>query len=323
MIISQTPFRISFVGGGTDFEDFYRKYPGRVLSTSIDKYIYIAVNKKFDDRIRISYSKTENVKDIEEIEHPIAKAVLKEVGIKKGIEIVSIGDIPGKGTGLGSSSSFTVGLLRALYSYLGKLVSTDALAEKAAEIEIKKVGAPIGKQDHYAAAFGGLNQITFNPDGTVDVEPIYLTPKIKKEFQRHLLMFYTGIQRSSAPILSEQKANIEKKFEALKKLSNLVPIFRKAIERGDFREAGEILHQNWLIKKELSSQISNSLIEEMYHKAIQAKAWGGKILGAGGGGFLLVIASPQNQPSVIDALKDYPLVSFRFTEAGSKIIFRN
>ena len=136
-------------------------------------------------------------------------------------------------------------------------------------------------------------------------------------------MFYTGIQRSSAPILSEQKANIEKKFEALKKLSNLVPIFRKAIERGDFREAGEILHQNWLIKKELSSQISNSLIEEMYHKAIQAKAWGGKILGAGGGGFLLVIASPQNQPSVIDALKDYPLVSFRFTEAGSKIIFRN
>ena len=172
MIVSQTPFRISFVGGGTDFEDFYRRYPGRVLSTSIDKYIYVAVNKKFDDRIRISYSKTENVKDVEEIEHLIVKAVLRELGIKKGVEIVSLGDIPGKGTGLGSSSSFTVGLLKSLYSYLGESILPGALAEKAAEIEIKKVGAPIGKQDHYAAAFGGLNQITFNPDGTVNVETI-------------------------------------------------------------------------------------------------------------------------------------------------------
>jgi D-glycero-alpha-D-manno-heptose-7-phosphate kinase len=323
MIISQTPFRISFVGGGTDFEDFYRKYPGRVLSTSINKYIYLSVNPKFDGQLRISYARTENVENRKEVQHPIVKAVLEEVGIEKGIEITSVGDIPGRGTGLGSSSSFTVGLLNVLYSYLGKYAPPEFLAEKACQVEIEKVGSPIGKQDQYAAAFGGLNQITFNTNGKTEVEPIYLPPKLKEDFQNHLLLFYTGQQRASAPILAEQKENIEKKFEFLRKLSDLVPVFREALEKGDFKKMGEILHQNWLMKKELSSGISNPQLEEMYNLALKAGAWGGKILGAGGGGFLLVLSSPENQGKIKEALRNYQLMPFRFTEAGSKIVFKS
>jgi len=322
MIISQTPFRISFVGGGTDFEGFYRQYPGRVLSTSIDKYIYLGLNPKFDGRIRISYSRTEEVDNRGQVEHPLVKAALEETGIEKGIEITSIGDIPSKGTGLGSSSSFVVGLLQGLYSYLGKYISTGDLAEKACHIEIDKAGAPIGKQDQYAVAFGGLNVITFNQNGKIDVEPVFLSPKIKEDFQNHLLMFYTGQQRSSAPILSEQRENIEKKFEFLKKLSDLVPVFRGALEKGNFKEVGELLHQNWLMKKELSSGISNPQIEEMYNTALKAGAWGGKILGAGGGGFLLVVVPPDNQEKIKEALKEHRIMPFRFTEAGSKIVFK-
>lgn len=322
MIITSTPFRISFVGGGTDFEDFYRQYPGRVLSTSINKYIYLSINPRFDGQIRLSYSKTETVDNYEEIEHPLVKAVLEETGIKKGIEITSVGDIPGQGTGLGSSSSFTVGLLNGLYSYLEKYLPPDLLAEKACQIEINKAKSPIGKQDQYAVAFGGLNVITFNCDGKIEVEPIYLSPKLKEGFQNHLMLFYTGIQRSSNPILAEQKENIDKKFEFLKRLSNLVPVFRGYLEKGDFQKMGEVLHQNWLLKKELSSGITNPRIEEMYHLALDAGAWGGKILGAGGGGFLLVMASPENQPKIKEALNQYQLTHFRLTEAGSRIIFK-
>ncbi|OFZ59198.1 MAG: hypothetical protein A3D92_17480, partial [Bacteroidetes bacterium RIFCSPHIGHO2_02_FULL_44_7] len=256
MIIIRTPLRISFVGGGTDFENFYRKYPGRVLSTSIDKYVYVGLNPKFDGNIRVSYSETEDVKNRSEIKHPLARFALEETGIEKGIEITSVGDIPGKGTGLGSSSSFTVGLLQGLHSFLGEYIAPDALAEKACKIEIEKAGSPIGKQDQYAATFGGLNVITFNCDGKIDVEPIYLAPKIKEDFQNHLMLFYTGVQRSANPILAEQRDNIDKKFEFLKKLSDLVPVFRNSLEKGDFKKLGELLHQNWLWKKELSSGIA-------------------------------------------------------------------
>lgn len=323
MIITRTPFRISFVGGGTDFEDFYRQYPGRVLSTTIDKYIYLGLNPKFDHQIRLSYSKTENVASSQEIEHPIVRAALEEVGIERGIEITSVGDIPGGGTGLGSSSSFTVGLLQGLYTFLSKYVPAEVLAEKACQIEIGKLGSPIGKQDQYIAAFGGLNVINFNRDGKVEVEPIYLTPKIKEDFQNHLMLFYTGLQRASNPILTEQKENIDKKFEFLKRLSDLVPVFRGYLEKGDFQKMGEVLHQNWLLKKELSSGISNPQIEEMYNLVLENGAWGGKILGAGGGGFLLVVASPENQPKIKEALNQYQLTPFRFSEAGSKVIFKD
>ena len=323
MIIIRTPLRISFVGGGTDFENFYRKYPGRVLSTSIDKYVYVGLNPKFDGNIRVSYSETEDVKNRSEIKHPLARFALEETGIEKGIEITSVGDIPGKGTGLGSSSSFTVGLLQGLHSFLGEYIAPDALAEKACKIEIEKAGSPIGKQDQYAATFGGLNVITFNCDGKIDVEPIYLAPKIKEDFQNHLMLFYTGVQRSANPILAEQRDNIDKKFEFLKKLSDLVPVFRNSLEKGDFKKLGELLHQNWLWKKELSSGIANSQIDETYNQALSAGALGGKILGAGGGGFLLVMAAPENQAKIKETLKQYQLTPFRFTEAGSKIVFKS
>lgn len=323
MILSQTPFRISFVGGGTDFEDFYCQYPGRVLSVSIDKYIYVALNSRFEGDIRVSYSKTENVDHCKQIEHPLVKAALEEVGIEKGVEIVSIGDIPGKGTGLGSSSSFTVGLLNALYSFKGEHIAPDVLAEKACHIEIDKIKSPIGKQDQYAAAFGGLNIITFNCDGKIVVEPIYLNPKTKEDFQSHLLLFYTGIQRLANPILSEQKQNIGNKLEFLKKMSDMVPTFKKALEKGDFKEMGEILNHGWQMKKELSAGISNPQIDKMYSLALEAGAFGGKILGAGGGGFFLVIVPPEKHENVKQALNQYKVTPIRFTEAGSKIIFRD
>lgn len=324
MIISQTPLRISFVGGGTDFEDFYRQYPGRVLSTSIDKYFYVSLNPRFDGTIKLSYSETELVNHLSQIKHPLIKAALEEVGIEKGIDIVSLADIPARktGLGLGASSSFTVGLLNGLYSFLGKYVPVDVLAEKACKIEIDKAKSPIGKQDQYVAAFGGLNLITFNCDGKIEVEPIYLSPQIKKDFQDHFLTFFTGRERSANVILSEQKENIAKKFELLKQMSDLVLIFKKALEKGDFQETGRILHKNWLIKKELASGISNPQIEEMYNSALGAGAWAGKILGAGGGGFLLVMAHPKKHLQIKQALAKYQSIPFCFTEAGSKIIFR-
>ena len=323
MIIASTPFRISFVGGGTDFEDFYKRYPGRVLSTSINKYIYLGINTKFDNCIRVSYSKTEEAERPDQVQHPIVRAALEEMGINGGIEIVSVGDIPAAGTGLGSSGSFTVGLLNGLHSYLGKYANPADLAEKACQIEIQKIGSPIGKQDQYAAAFGGLNVITFNCDGKIEVEPIYLSPKIKENFQNHLMLFYTGVQRSSNSILAEQKDNIGKNFDFLKKLSDLVPVFKNHLETGDFKKLGELLHQNWLWKKELSSGISNTQIEKMYQIALEAGAWGGKILGAGGGGFLLIIAAAENHPQIKEALRQYQLTPFRFSEAGSKIVFKS
>jgi len=323
MIISQTPFRISFVGGGTDFEDFYRQYPGRVLSTTINKYIYITINPKFDGSIRLSYSRTENVENYSQIEHPLVRTALEEIGIKEGIEIASVADIPGQGSGLGSSSSFTVGLLNGLYSFLGKNISSDILAEKACQVEIKKIGSPIGKQDQYAAAFGNLNLITFNTDGKIKVEPISLSLQLKENFQNHLLLFYTGLQRSAGLILSEQKKNIEKKLDFLKKMSEMVLVFKTCLEKGDFQKIGEILNQGWLLKKELSSKISNPQIDEMYNLALETGAWGGKILGAGGGGFLLVMAPLESQPRIKQVLKNYKLVPFRFSGFGSRIIFKN
>jgi len=322
MIISQTPLRISFMGGGTDFEDFYRRYPGRVLSTTIDKYIYLCANPKFDKTIRISYSKTENVERREQIEHPLVKAALEEVGIEKGIEITSIADIPAGGTGLGSSGSFSVGLLNTLYAFLKKYISPSVLAEKACQIEINRALSPIGRQDQYAAAFGGFNIITFNCDGRVEVEPLYLTPYLKEDFKKHLLVFYTGLQRSSNLILSKQKQNINKNFQFLKKMSEMTLIFRVALEKGNFEKLGKLLHQGWLIKKKLAPGISNPQIDKMYNLALKAGAWGGKILGAGGGGFILVMASPKNQSEIKKKLNKYQLAPFNFTEAGSKIVFK-
>lgn len=325
MIISKTPLRISFVGGGTDFEDFYRRYPGRVLSTSINKYFYVTVNPRFDEMIKVSYSQIELVDDFSQIKHPLVKSSLEKLGIKKGVDIASLADIPAQktGLGLGSSSSFTVGLLHSLHTFLGNNPSADLMAKEACEIEIDKNGAPIGKQDQYAAAFGGLNVINFNADGSITVDPVNLLPNIKEDFQNHLLMFFTGKERSANLILSEQKQNITSKFEFLKKMSDSVPVFKSALEKGDFEKLGGILHQNWLLKKELAAGISSPVIDQMYQKALDAGAYGGKILGAGGGGFLLVLASPEKHQLIKAALSDYKNVHFKFSESGSSIVLQH
>ena len=234
MIISKTPLRISFIGGGTDFEDFYKSYPGRVLSTSINKYFYVTANQRFDDMIKLSYSEIELVDKCSQIKHPLVRLSLEKLGVEKGVDIASLADIPAQktGLGLGSSSSFTVGLLHSLHTLLGNNVSADRLAKEACEIEINKNGSPIGKQDQYAAAFGGLNVINFNSDGSVIVEPINLLPNIKESFQNHLLIFFTGQERSANLILLGQKQNITNKFEFLKKMSDSVPVFKDALEKG-------------------------------------------------------------------------------------------
>ncbi len=323
MIISKTPFRISFAGGGTDLKVFYSKEYGCVTSTAINKYMYIAVHKYFDKRkILLKYSKTEFVDSIEKIEHPIFREALRLVGIESGIEITSFADIP-SGSGLGSSCTFTVGLLHALYAYKGKFVSAERLAREAAYLEIDILGEPIGPQDQYAAAFGNLNHIRFNPDGKVDVTPIICSAETKIQLQKNLLLFYTGMTRSTKDVLTEQKKNTEtdsKKFENLQKMKYLAEELRDALNNNNITQFGEILHKGWLLKRELASTITNPDIDLWYETALKAGAIGGKLLGAGGGGFLLFYCPEEKKQSVIAAL---PLehIPFDFDNNGSKIIY--
>lgn len=320
MIISRTPFRISFAGGGTDLKEYYSHGYGAVTSVTIDKYIYITVNKRFDDSIRLSYSKTEIVDDVEDIQHNIVRECLKLTGIDKGIEITSIADIP-SGTGLGSSSSFTVGLLNALYTYKGEQKSSDFLAAKACEIEIGTLKEPIGKQDQYAAAFGGVNYFRFQSDETVLHEPVYLDPHALKLLNKKLLLFYTGMTRSASEILSGQKQETPHKLSFLQKMRDQADELKNALQtEGINRRFGEILHEGWLNKKQLTKMISSSLIDEYYYKAREAGAVGGKILGAGGGGFLLFYCDEENQQSVRQALQELREIDFSISKHGSRII---
>jgi len=323
MIITRTPFRVSFIGGGTDLPDFYHVEPGAVVSTTIDKYMYIVVNKRFDDTVRVSYSRTEIVKDVEEIQHPIVREALKQVGITKGMEIVSIADIPA-GTGLGSSSSFTVGLLNALYAYKGILKSAEALAREACHIEINILGEPIGKQDQYIAAYGGIRYIEFNPDETVFIEPIICTKESKKELSQNLLLFYTGDTREAGSILKEQKASAKQadKLASLRKMRDLAFQLKEELANSSTPEIlGEFLHKGWMLKRQLASGITNETIDGYYEKAISAGAVGGKILGAGGGGFLLLYCPKERQPRVQEALSNLTLTNFSLEPEGSKIIY--
>lgn len=322
MIISATPFRLEFAGGSTDIEYFYRQYPGHVLNTTLNRYVYVCVSPKFDGKIRVSYAQTENVDHREEIQHTRVKAALEHLGIERGIEIVSIADIPAKGSGLGSSSSFIVGLLNALYYHLGKSISTRDLAELACDLEINKLKEPIGKQDQYAAAFGGLNLMVFNQDGRVDVNPIFLSPKKKKDFEGHILLIYTGISRFTSEILGRQtSSNIDEQIPYLRKMGDLAEQGAKAIEKGDFRQLAQILEEEWTTKKHLTSGISGEEIEEMYHQAKAAGAWGGRVSGAGGGGFLLLVAPPEAHQAIRQTLNKYIFLPVHFSEAGSTLIF--
>ena len=323
MIISKTPLRMSFAGGGSDFKGYYQKGYGAVVSTAIDKYIYVTVNKKFDDLIRVGYSKSEIVKNVEDIEHNLIREALKLVGIYKGIDIGYMSDmLPAReGTGLGASSSLLVGVLNALYAYKGQQVSPDRLVEEACKIEIDILGKPIGKQDQYAAAFGNFNFIKFNADESVSVEPILCKKETKEELNKNLLLFYTDMNSLSENVLTEQKQKIDVNYGFLEKMVELSEELRNVLANNDLKEFGNILHQGWLYKQKLASKISNTIINEYYRKAREAGAVGGKILGSGGGGFLLLYCKPENQNKVRQALSNLKETSFRFEVKGSKIVY--
>jgi D-glycero-alpha-D-manno-heptose-7-phosphate kinase len=322
MIITKTPFRISFVGGGSDLEAFYSQHPGAVLSTSINQYMYISSHKYFDpDQIRVKYSQTETVQHISELKHPILKAVLNKFKLN-GIEISSIADIPG-GTGMGSSSSFTVGLLHNLYTAVGTPITKKQLAEEACHIEINLLNEPIGKQDQYAAAFGGLNVIRFAKDGDTTVTPLHLSPTAIKALEDNLLMFYMGSQRKASDILTEQKKNTsaDDKIQALKKMVMLVDDLQQALEKGELNDMGKILHENWILKQQLASSITNTDINECYQTAMNHGALGGKLLGAGGGGFMLFYCPKEKQASLLQALSKLRRFDFSFESKGSSVIY--
>ena len=324
MIISRTPLRMSFAGGGSDIASYYRQFGGAVVSTAIDKYIYINVNKKFDDGIRIAYSKNEEVQGVEKIEHPIVRATLEYLRISGGIEITTIADIPSSGTGLGSSSAFTVGLLNTLSAFLGGHRSAEQLAREACYIEIDKCGEPIGKQDQYACAFGGFNLMEFHGNDTVSVKPIICASQTLTTLQSRLLMFYTGKSRSASQLLETQTAVLAsdpKKQATMHAMVKLAFQFTAELQANRCDAVGAILHEGWLMKKSLVSAISDDQIDIWYEKARQAGAQGGRILGAGAGGFLLLYALPDTHERICQQLSTLRRVPVQFDPLGSRIIF--
>jgi hypothetical protein len=312
---------VSFCGGGSDMANFYEKYGGCVLSTSINKYCYISIHPYFNENQTVlKYSENELVDSPDQIKHRIFRQVLTDMGIH-GVEISSTADIPG-GTGLGSSSTFTVGLLNSLNCYKGKFVSKDKLAKLACEVEIERLGNPIGKQDQYGAALGGLNFIKFNQDGSVSHEPILMEGKTYKELQKNLLMFYTGTTRSANTILAEQTKNItsEDKARNLLKMCGLAKDMKVALENNDISSFGKILDEGWQLKKELASGIANPAIDEAYEIAMKNGALGGKLLGAGGGGFLLFYCEEEKQDQLKKAIGLREL-DFSFERDGTSIVY--
>ncbi len=323
MIITKTPFRISFVGGGSDLEAFYSQSKGAVLSTSINKYMYISSHEFFEhDKIRVKYSETETVKGVKELNHPILRTALEKFDISGGIEISSIADIP-SGTGMGSSSSFTVGLLHNLHAVKNKFASREDLAAGACEIEIDLLKEPIGKQDQYAAAYGGLNIIEFQSNGRVSVNPLYLPGDTYHALENNLSLYYIGNQRSASSILSEQRKNTsqEEKFRTLQNMVSLVYDLRDVLMKGQLDEFGKLLHENWLMKQQLASGISNPHINELYELAMKNGAMGGKLLGAGGGGFMLFYCPKEKQAQLDQALNQVRRFNFNFEQDGSKVIY--
>lgn len=327
MIITKTPYRISFLGGGTDHPSWYKKYGGSVLSTTIDKYCYVTCRylpPYFEETHRIVYSKIELTKHVSEINHPLVRESMKYAGIKSGLEIHHQGDVPGW-SGIGTSSTFTVGLLKAMYALKGRMVDDRKLALDAIKVEQEKVKDVVGSQDQVAASFGGLNRIDFLPNGRINVNPIVLPPKRLLDFQNHLLLFFTGIVRRSSDIEKEKVANFPKKKETLIKIAGMVDKGVKILKNGNLNDFGKLMHETWVLKKTLSDRISNSEIAKLYNGALVAGALGGKLLGAGGGGFFLLFVSPRKQRSVRKKMKELKFmeVPFKFENQGSQIIFYN
>jgi D-glycero-alpha-D-manno-heptose-7-phosphate kinase len=322
VIITRTPLRISFAGGGTDLPSFYRTHGGgAVTSAAIDRYIHVLVNEKFDRSIRVAYSRTENVDRLEEVEHPLFREAMRATGVSQALEIHSIADIPGEGTGLGSSSTLTVGLLNALYAYRGRLRDPADLAAEACEIEIDKLGGTLGKQDQYIAAFGGVQHFEFRPDDSVRAAPVPLSRQSREDLSNHLSLFYTGITRKAEGILKNQDARTEQNVDALVRMRELAGGAREAIVHGDWPSLGAVMDEGWELKRKLTDGISSSEIDRLYARAKGAGAYGGKITGAGGGGFLLLLHPPERSHQIAATLSPMQRMPVRITPEGSRILF--
>ena len=321
MILTRTPFRVSFAGGGSDLPEFYRRSTGAVLSCTIDKAMYIAVHPYFHDKIRIKYSRTEDVASAAEVEHPLVRECLNLVGIERGMEIASFADVPA-GTGMGSSSAFTVGLLHALWAKSGRNPSAQELAAAACKIEIERAKEPIGKQDQYAAAYGWLNFIRFNKDETVTVHAVKCLAKTRQELSQRLMLFYIGLERPAASILSEQGRNMadKDKFRCVERMVELAVELRQSLERDSLDSFGDVLDQGWKLKRGLASGITNDVVERNYQLAREAGAAGGKLLGAGSGGFLLLSCALEKQEQVREALASLREMPVSLTEMGSEVV---
>ncbi len=321
MIIARAPLRITFVGGGTDLNSFFSHEHGAVINAAINKYVYITVNKKFNSGIRVKYSRTENVERPEDIEHPLFREALKYVGITDHLEITSHADIPTRGSGLGSSSSFLVCLLQALYGYKGVFKSPEELAQAAVHIERGILQEHGGLQDQYIAAYGGIRYMEFHPPNNVIVSPVFMSEETRRNIQNHLMLFYTGITRKSGSIQQDISKKMNANIERLRKIKWQAMRLRDELLKDNHLAVGEMLHQYWLTKRALSDKISSDDIDAYYKKAVSAGATGGKILGAGGGGFLLFYVSPEKRDAVRQAVWPLREVLFKLEREGSKIIY--
>jgi D-glycero-alpha-D-manno-heptose-7-phosphate kinase len=321
MIITQTPLRISFLGGGTDFRQYFLKEEGWVVSSAIDRYIYVIIKGRFDKKIRVGYTKTELVDDLDQLQHELVRECLRKTGILESLEISTMGDIPAAGSGMGSSSTVTVGLLNAMYHYLGEPKDPETLAREACEIEIDVLGKPIGIQDQYIAAYGGQRFLRFDRQNRTHVESINLEDTQRRKLNQNLMLFFTNVTRKAESVLAEQVNNIHARLEVLREMKRLALVARDCLQSGKFDEFGMLLHQGWEFKKQMASRVSNGSINAMYDSARKAGALGGKITGAGGGGFLLLYCPREKQEDVRAALKKLPELPFHLEKDGTKVIF--
>jgi D-glycero-alpha-D-manno-heptose-7-phosphate kinase len=320
MIITQTPLRIGLLGGGTDLPDYYRAHGGRVLNCALDKYVYVIVKQRFDDEIYVNYSRKEIVSRVDDLEHELVREAMKMTGVSRGVEITTLADIPSAGSGLGSSSAVTVGLLHALFAYQGHQVSGEELAELACTIEIDICGKPIGKQDQYIAALGGIRDICFGPGEDVVAEEVVLPAAARRAFQLQMMLFYTGRTRSADGILAEQNANIEATRPHLDQLRDLAGLGVGSLMCGDIDAVGAAVSEAWEAKRKLASGISSDQIDNAITRALSAGATGAKVTGAGGGGFLLAICPLERQRAVRQSLQDMRELPVKLDRLGSRVV---
>jgi D-glycero-alpha-D-manno-heptose-7-phosphate kinase len=321
MIITQTPLRIGLLGGGTDLPSYYRENGGRVLNCALDKYVYVIVKQRFDDDIYVNYSKKEIVQRVEELEHELVREAMQMTGVTGGVEITTLADIPSAGgSGLGSSSAVTVGLLHALLAYQGRQVSAEELAERACTIEIDRCGKPIGRQDQYIAALGGIRDIRFGPGEAVVSEELGLTAAERRALQHQIMLFYTGITRSADSILAEQNANVQVTRPQLDLLRDLAGFAAERLRSGDVDAIGPAISESWEAKRKLASGVSNERIERAIARVLDAGASGAKLTGAGGGGFLLVICPMERQRAVRERLADMKELPVKLDPLGSRVM---